>query len=365
MEPLYVRPQSNGRAIMPQRAKSFWKLWAAAIAAATVTAAGTGVASTRLSERAARESMAPTGAPVIAVGHRGTRKFAPENTIAAFEKAIAIGARAVEMDVRTTKDGEFVVMHDARVDRTTDGSGRVADMTLAEVRSLDAGSWFGPAFAGEKVPTLREALRALKGRAAIDIDFKDGPDDSAARIAAILDEEGFNDGSLVTVFVRAWHYKRMKPLPPRYVLRPHFRSAELTAAAREEGIRIMGLRRRNFTFAAARAIADNDLLLFSNVMGHEDNSLGFDDSLRAGARFIQTDRLDLLVPYLKERGLLVECAPTRDLRCLEAPRVAPVTLAETSTGASRYETVHERESAATLDGGVSRLARAGGASGAP
>jgi glycerophosphoryl diester phosphodiesterase len=247
-----------------------------------------------------------------------------------------MGARAIEMDVRMTRDGEFVIMHDASVDRTTNGHGLVSRMTLAEIKALDAGSKFSPAFAGEKVPTLREALRNLKGLAAIDLDFKAGPENSAELITRILDEEGFDDGSLVTVFVRAWHYQKMKSLPARYALRPHFRSARITAeVAREDGVRVMGLRRRDFSFAAAHAIAVNGLVLFSNVMGRADNETGFDDSLRAGARIIQTDRLDLLVPYLSKRGLLVACAPTRDLGCMdETPgtRIALAALIDQARG---------------------------------
>jgi glycerophosphoryl diester phosphodiesterase len=257
-------------------------------------------------------------------------KFAPENTLAAFDKAIAMGARAIEMDVRMTADGHFVIMHDATVDRTTDGRGFVSKMTLAEIVALDAGAWFGPEFAGERVPTLREALRHLKGRTAVDIDFKAGPDDSAQRIAQILDEEGYDDGALVTVFVRAWHYRKMKPLPPRYALRPHYLTPEKTADARASGVEIIGLRRRNWSFSAARAIADHDLALFANVMGRDDGPEGFDDALRAGARFIQSDRLDLLTPYLRERGLLVECTPSRTLGCLEAP-AGPMRIAETGS----------------------------------
>jgi len=267
--------------------------------------------------------MTPTGGPVIAVGHRGTRRFAPENTLSAHEMAIALGARAIEMDVRMTADGEFVLMHDPTVNRTTDGRGLVSKMTLAEIRRLDAGSWFAPEFAGERVPTLREALRNIKGRAAVDIDFKAGPADSAERIARILDEERFDDGSLVTVFVRSWNYRKMKRLPKPYLLRPHYRNAAMTAqAAREDRVEVMGLRRRSFSFSAARAIADAKLSLFSNVMGRDDNERGFADSLRAGARFIQTDRLDLLVPYLRERGLLLECAPTRSFSCPSGARDA-------------------------------------------
>ncbi len=294
------------------------RYWLAAVAAAISVAAGTGVASTSMSERAARESMSPTGAPVIIVGHRGVMNFAPENTIAAHNKAIEMGARAIEMDVRMTADGEFIVMHDPFVDRTTNGRGLVSRMMLAEIKALDAGSWFSPEFAGEPVPTLREALRNIKGRAAVDIDFKAGPSNSSELITQILDEEGFDDGSLVTVFVRAWNYEKMKPLPARYVLRPHFQNiAHAAKAAREDGVEIMGLRRRNFSFAAARALRDNGLTLFSNVMGADDNETGYRDSLRAGARFIQTDRPDLLAAFLKEQGLLVTCTPSRTLSCLD------------------------------------------------
>ncbi|MFH1740599.1 MAG: glycerophosphodiester phosphodiesterase family protein, partial [bacterium] len=111
---------------------------------------------------------------IISVGHRGCVKFTPENTIAAFNKAIELGADLLEMDVRETKDGYLVIMHDSTLNRTTNGSGKVSDRTLAEIKQLDAGSWFGPEFKGEPVPTFEEVLAAIRGRALPDIDFKAG-----------------------------------------------------------------------------------------------------------------------------------------------------------------------------------------------
>ncbi len=290
-------------------------------AALAVAAAG-GIAS-GVSERLAREALAPSGQPVFMVGHRGTVTHAPENTLAAFDCAIAMGARVIEMDVRMTADGHFIVMHDARVDRTTNGAGLVSEMTLAEIKALDAGSWFDPAFAGERVPTLAEALAHVKGRAGVDVDFKAGPEDSAERLAAILDAAGYDDGTLVTVFVRAWHHAKMKSLPARYTLRPHYLSPQATAAARRDGVEVMGLRRLGWSFRAAHEIARNDLALFANVMGRDDGPSAFDEAIRARARFIQSDRLDLLGRHLAERGLLADCVPARDLRCLgdEGPRL--------------------------------------------
>lgn len=96
--------------------------------------------------------------------HRGYSAIAPENTLAAFEAAVEAGADAVELDVRTSADGVPVVLHDATLGRTTNGGGPVRKKTLAELRTLDAGSWFAPRFAGETIPTLDEALRLLRGR---------------------------------------------------------------------------------------------------------------------------------------------------------------------------------------------------------
>jgi glycerophosphoryl diester phosphodiesterase len=95
------------------------------------------------------------------VAHRGYSAIAPENTLPALAAAGPTGATLVEFDVRTTADGAPVVIHDRTVDRTTDGTGAVWELTAEEVRALDAGSWFSPAFAGVRVPLLAEALDVL------------------------------------------------------------------------------------------------------------------------------------------------------------------------------------------------------------
>jgi glycerophosphoryl diester phosphodiesterase len=92
------------------------------------------------------------------VGHRGAAALAPENTLAGMSAAAASGARAVELDLRLTADGAIVVLHDATLDRTTDGRGLVRRATLEEIRTLDAGRGFGREFAGERVPVLAEVL---------------------------------------------------------------------------------------------------------------------------------------------------------------------------------------------------------------
>lgn len=120
---------------------------------------------------------------VIVVAHRGCSGDAPENTRASFALALESGAEAVEFDVRLTLDGEAVVFHDRTVNRTTDGRGAVRNLTLARLRSLDAGSWFHRRFKGERIPTLDEALELLKPFRWINIELKI---DGASRRSGVL-----------------------------------------------------------------------------------------------------------------------------------------------------------------------------------
>ena len=103
---------------------------------------------------------AESGRQTLVVAHRGLLRHAPENTLANFRACLELRL-GFEFDVQRTKDGQLVCLHDTTVDRTTDGSGSVAEMTLAEVRELDAGSWFAPEFSGERVPTVDEVLKLV------------------------------------------------------------------------------------------------------------------------------------------------------------------------------------------------------------
>ena len=99
---------------------------------------------------------------MLLIAHRGASGHAPENTLAAFKKAVALGATFIETDLQLTRDARLVAIHDETVNRTTNGKGAVHDMTLADLRRLDAGSWFGSEYAGERIPTLAEILEFAK-----------------------------------------------------------------------------------------------------------------------------------------------------------------------------------------------------------
>ena len=110
--------------------------------------------------------------PPNVVAHRGASSLAPENTLSSVRKALEIGAKMIEVDVHTTLDGEIVVMHDADVSRTTNGSGVISEMSYSRIAQLDAGSWFGPEFRGEGVPALDEVLSTVRGRSVLCIEIK-------------------------------------------------------------------------------------------------------------------------------------------------------------------------------------------------
>lgn len=94
--------------------------------------------------------------------HRGSKGTHPENTLAAFREAILVGSDGIELDIHLSKDGEMIVIHDETVDRTTNGIGEVCKLSLAELKALDAGSWFSPIYKDEKIPTLLEVVDLLE-----------------------------------------------------------------------------------------------------------------------------------------------------------------------------------------------------------
>jgi len=109
---------------------------------------------------------------VWVIAHRGNSSEAPENTLIAIESALDVGADVIEIDVRMTKDSVVVLMHDANVERTTNGSGIIAEMTFEEVQSLDAGRWFDNKFRAEPIPTLAEVIDLIEGEALLLIEVK-------------------------------------------------------------------------------------------------------------------------------------------------------------------------------------------------
>lgn len=171
----------------------------------------------------------PGGLRLEVHAHRGGAGLAPENTLAAFHRALELGVDVLEMDLRLTRDGEVVVIHDETVERTTDGRGVVRELTLAEISRLDAGSKFHPRFAGERVPTLREVIGLVQGsgrprtRLNLETKFPKGeegqPDDFEARVLAILRETGCTEQAILQSFHHP-SLEKARRLEPRLKIAP-------------------------------------------------------------------------------------------------------------------------------------------------
>jgi glycerophosphoryl diester phosphodiesterase len=146
-----------------------------------------------------------TTADFMVIAHRGASAYAPENTLAAFDLALHLGCRHLELDVDITRDGHIVVIHDETVDRTINGTGPVGSHTLAELRTLDAGAWFGAQFAGERVPTYAEVLERYQGRVHLHTELKGRAQHMAAYTADLLRQYGM----VAHVTVTSFQYPRL------------------------------------------------------------------------------------------------------------------------------------------------------------
>ncbi len=144
--------------------------------------------------------------------HRGGAAYAPENTLASFAEGLRRGADMLELDVHLARDGELVVIHDHDLARTTDGRGYVHHHTAAELQRLDAGSWFAPRFAGERIPTLEEVIALVARQAYLTVEVKGLPRDWPAlpdRLVQVLERLDAVDWTLVIAFDHR-HIRRIK-----------------------------------------------------------------------------------------------------------------------------------------------------------
>lgn len=184
-------------------------------------------------------TLAQVSAPAI-VAHRGAMHDTPENTMAAFERAVELGADIVEVDVRTSADGHLYVIHDSTVNRTTDGEGPGSDLTMAELQALDAGSWFDASFAGLRIPSLAEVLEWGKGRTTILLDLKESGPDFADAVADTVRAHG--DPEAVVIGVRSpMQAREFRARLPESRQLAFMRSPDLIEEFAEEGVEVLRL----------------------------------------------------------------------------------------------------------------------------
>jgi glycerophosphoryl diester phosphodiesterase len=150
------------------------------------------------------------------IAHRGDKAHAPENTLAAFSLAEEKGADAIEFDVKLTADGQVIVLHDQRVDRTTNGTGSVSKFQLATLRNLDAGEWFSKQFRGERIPTLEEVFETVGKQINMNIEltnYASPKDDLVVKVVGLVKKHGLQNRTLFSSFFSSNLRKARSLLP--------------------------------------------------------------------------------------------------------------------------------------------------------
>jgi glycerophosphoryl diester phosphodiesterase len=152
----------------------------------------------------------------LLLAHRGSSRHAPENTLPAFELALQQGADGVELDAKLSADGHVVVIHDATVDRTTGGHGRVAELPYSELKQLDAGAFLGDRFRGTRIPALDEVFAAIGARAVINVELTNyaAPRDQLVeKVCELVKRHGLEQRIIFSSFL-GWNLRKAKRLLP-------------------------------------------------------------------------------------------------------------------------------------------------------
>jgi glycerophosphoryl diester phosphodiesterase len=153
----------------------------------------------------------------LVLGHRGASAYAPQNTLPAFQLALEQGADGVELDVHLSRDGHAVVIHDFTVDHTTNGTGLVADMTLEQLKALDAGGWMNAKFAGVQVPTLDEVFAVMGDTAIVNVEIKADTVEIEQVVAAVITRHQMTERVVVSSFNPAV-LKRFRQVMPEVAI---------------------------------------------------------------------------------------------------------------------------------------------------
>ena len=237
----------------------------------------------------------------MVIAHRGASSYAPENTISAFDRALALGVGHVELDVHLSRDGQVVVIHDDLLDRTTNGSGPVAFHTWEQLHSLDAGAWFGPEFAGEGIPTLSQVLERYQQQFHFHIEIKGQTDNLSQKTIDLVRRYGLEDRVTITSF-------RVEPLRETREYAPELGTGwlvtEATEAvvsrARELGLSSLCPRADTLTPELVERLHRQGFLV--RAWGVADEEL-MRRAVDAGADGMTVNFPDKLLEYLRGKGI--------------------------------------------------------------
>lgn len=174
------------------------------------------------------------------IAHRGASAERPECTLSSIQRAIEVGATAVEVDVRSSRDGQLFILHDSTLDRTTDGTGPASHLTLNELQQLDAGTWFDPVYKDERIPSLIQAAQACRGKIDLLLDLKEQGDQYDRNVVETINRHGDPKRTIVGVrsVTQAKRFRKLLPQARQLALIPSLETIEDFAGAGVDTIRI-------------------------------------------------------------------------------------------------------------------------------
>ena len=231
---------------------------------------------------------------LVVIAHRGNHVNVPENTLASYKLAIKAGADYVEMDLRTTKDGHLVVLHDSKVDRTTNGQGKISDMTLDEVKKLKV---FNENWKAHRIPEFQEVLLACKGKINIYLDFKEA---DVAQTWKLIEEAGMKHQVVIYLNKKEQYaeWKKIAPQVPLMTSLPEEMNNEkgLRFFLKEMKINVLD----NISDPALVKLANElGVAVWLDVQGPKEGAVSWNEALKKGVNGLQTDKPAELVEYLK------------------------------------------------------------------
>lgn len=240
----------------------------------------------------------------MVVAHRGDHTEAPENTLAAFGNAINNGVDYVEIDLRTSKDGELVIMHDASIHRMTNGEGTVKEKTLEELKQLIVADKSHPEWAKASVPTFAEVLQLCKGKIYIYLDFKD-----ASVTATMVLLRKYSMEKSVVVYINSeeqyQEWKRIVPdMPLMLSLPDHVKTAQgVREFLATTSVDILDGSYEDYTSEMVKAAMAKNVPVCPDIQSTHEGPEEWGSALSNGFKGLQTDHPKLLIDYLKKEGL--------------------------------------------------------------
>lgn len=233
------------------------------------------------------------------IAHRGAHLDRPENTIPAYRSAVEMGVDFIEIDIRRTKDGRLVLMHDRTVDRTTNETGQLASMTFDQVRALDASKGF-PAYRGTRVPTLDEAMDVVQGtRTGIYLDCKDV---GARELVDAIERHKLSEQ--VVIYAGRELLTQILALRPALKAMPEASNpAVLKDMIDKLHLRVAAFDARDFNDETIAVAKSANVEIYVDRLGQADTQTAWQESIDRGASGIQTNKPAELIEYLRSKGL--------------------------------------------------------------